>query len=140
MMSENAPHTPDRPAEVTEAELAVLRALWERGHATIRVLAGALYPDGGPSAHATVQKLLERLERKGCVSRRAEGRVNVYRPAVEREDLIDRSLRRTAEKLCDGSLAPLLTRLVEASGVDRRTVDELRELVERLERERGDAP
>ena len=44
--------------DVTDAELAVLQALWERGTATIRQLTDALYPGGGPAQYGTVQKLL----------------------------------------------------------------------------------
>ena len=55
--------------DVTEAELALLQALWERGASTIRELVGLVYGDGGVSTYATVQKLLDRLESKGFVAR-----------------------------------------------------------------------
>ena len=48
--------------DVTDAELAVLQALWELRAATIRQLTDQLYPRGNVSHYATVQKLLERLE------------------------------------------------------------------------------
>ena len=57
------------PQDVTDAELAVLQVLWEQGPATIRQLTDRLYPEGKTSHYATVQKLLERLQAKGCVSR-----------------------------------------------------------------------
>src|SRR5512139_4269942 len=100
-----------RPQDVTDAELDVLRALWDNGPATIRALADRLYPGGGTSEYATVQKLLERLEDKGHVAHRTEGRSNVFSARVKREELVARRLRETAEKLCDGSLTPLLTHL-----------------------------
>lgn len=124
--------------DVTEAELQVLQALWDRGAggATTRELAGALYPGDGPTraAVATVQKLLERLEEKGCVARDRGGPVQRFSAAVDRESLIGLRLRAVAESLCGGSLAPLLSNLVEQSGAlaeaDRRA---LRDLVERLD-------
>jgi len=109
-----------------------MRALWERDEAPIRAIADRLYPGGGPSEYATVQKLLDRLEDKGCVSRRQEGRVNVFRAVVSREDLVARRLRATAEQLCGGSLSPLLTHLVSAGGLSPSEVEELRGLIERL--------
>jgi len=120
--------------EVTDAELAVLKMLWESDEATIRELTDALYPDGSASEYATVQKLLERLEGKGHVCHRARGRVNVYCARVDRDTLIGRQLRRTAERLCDGSLAPLLSHLVRDASFDETELRELRELVGRLER------
>jgi len=125
-----------RPQDVTDAELEVLRALWELGPTTIRTLADRLYPHGGASEYATVQKLLERLEDKGHVAHRAEGRQNVYEALVGREDLVARRLRDTAEQLCDGSLTPLLTHLVSTARLSAGELRELRRLVDRLSRER----
>jgi len=123
-----------RPQDVTHAEREVLRALWERGPAPIRTLADALYPGGGASEYATVQKLLERLEAKGHVARRAEGRQNVFSARVRREQLVARRLRDTADELCDGSLTPLLTQLVSTARLSREELLELRRLVDRLAR------
>ena len=116
---------------VTNAELAVLEALWQLGPSPIRRLADRLYPDGGPSHYSTVQKLLERLESKAYVRRRARGRINVYNARVDRKDLIARRLRETADRLCDGSLAPLLTHLVGSVQLTAEEIDALRELVDR---------
>ena len=126
-----------RPRDVTDAELDVLRALWDAGPATIRVLTDRLYPSGGTSEYATVQKLLERLEAKGHVSRRAEGRQNVFRATVRREDLVARRLRDTADDLCDGSLTPLITQLVSAGKLSREELRELRRVVDRASRRTG---
>lgn len=125
-----------RPQDVTDAELEVLRSLWELGETTIRTLADRLYPHGGASEYATVQKLLERLEDKGHVSHRAEGRQNLYEARVGREDLVARRLRDTAEQLCGGSLTPLLTHLVSTARLSPGELRELRRLVDRLSRER----
>ena len=122
------------PRDVTDAELEVLRGLWDEGEATIRALADRLYPGGGTSEYATVQKLLERLEDKGHVARRAEGRSNVFSARVRREELVARRLRDTAEKLCDGSLTPLLTHLVSAGRLSQDELVELRRMVDRLSR------
>jgi BlaI family penicillinase repressor len=123
-----------RPQDVTDAEREVLRALWEDGPATIRALADRLYPGGGTSEYATVQKLLERLEDKGHVSRRPGGRQHVFAARVRREELVARRLRDTADELCDGSLTPLLTHLVSSAKLTRQELVELRRLVDRLSR------
>lgn len=125
-----------RPQDVTEAELEVLRTLWDLGESTIRSLADRIYPDGGPSEYGTVQKLLERLEDKGHVSHRSEGRANAYSATLGREALVARRLRETADTLCDGSLTPLLTHLVHAGSLSGRELAELRRLVDDLSRKR----
>jgi BlaI family transcriptional regulator, penicillinase repressor len=121
------------PAEVTDAELAVLRALWELGPATIRQLTDRLYPDGSASCYATVQKLLERLEGKAFVKRDRSGSVHSFSACVCRDELIGRRLRTVAEKLCGGSLTPLLTHLVRAEKLSAAERAELRELIDKLE-------
>lgn len=117
---------------VTEAELSIMRLLWEQREAGIRELTDTLYPDGGNSAYATVQKLLDRLRDKGFVDRRPSGRRNLFRPLVSRSEMIVRRLQETADALCDGALSPLLTHLVEASDLDDEEVGRLRKLVDDL--------
>jgi predicted transcriptional regulator len=80
-----------------------------------------------------VQKLLDRLAGRGCVDRRRNGRAHVWFATVERRDLIGDRLRQAAEKLCDGSLTPLLTHLVDAQRLSPEEIRALRDLVDRLE-------
>ena len=119
---------------VTDAELGVLKALWKEGPSTIRQLTDLLYPGGGTSCYATVQKLLDRLESKSYVRRRPRGRVNVYTATVDRQALIAGRLRETADRLCDGSLTPVLTQLVGSGELTPRELAALRELVVRQDR------
>ena len=116
---------------VTDAELQVLKTLWELETATIRQLTDRLYPAGGASHYATVQKLLERLESKSYVRRRQRDRVNVFKATVDRSALIAGRLRETADRLCDGSLTPVLTQLVSSAALSTGELEALRELVER---------
>jgi predicted transcriptional regulator len=119
--------------EITDTELAVLRQLWRRDEATIRELTDALYPDGGHSHYATVQSLLDRLQAKGFVDREKHGRVNRFRASVSRAELAGRRLRATADALFDGSMAPLLTHLVDHADLRPDEVSALKDLVDQLE-------
>ena len=84
---------PRTPRDVTEAELAVLRTLWDRGPASVRVITADLAERGSPAQAATVQKLLERLEDKGWVIRDRTGPVQRFAATADRDDLIGRRLR-----------------------------------------------
>jgi predicted transcriptional regulator len=123
-----------RNPDVTEAELALLQALWDGGPATIRQLVERVYKQTGPSVYATVQKLLDRLEAKGCVSRDRSGPIHVFRASIDRDELIGRRLRAVADSLCGGSLSPLLTHLVEGKGLSEKERRELLALIDRLDR------
>jgi predicted transcriptional regulator len=116
--------------QVTAAELNVLEALWQRGESTIGELRDALYPDGGSSKFATVQKLLSRLAAKKAVGRRREAAHWLYRPRVERDELIGGELRRVADRLGGKSMTPLLTYLVETGELSAKERAHLRRLLD----------
>ena len=126
---------PRPPQDVTDAELAILQVLWDRGKATVRELTEKLYSEYSSSQHATVQKLLERLEGKGCVRRNRGAWPHVFEPAIECGDLIDRKLQQTADKLCDGSIQPLLTHLVKGARLSSQERQSLRTLLDELDKD-----
>jgi predicted transcriptional regulator len=124
------------PQDVPDSELAVLQVLWERGPATRRQITDALYPGGGPAHYTTVQKLLERLEGKGHVAR-SPGEVLTFTATLDREQLISRRLLDVADKLCGGSLTPLLMNLMRSRPLKAGELRELQELLEELQRPRS---
>jgi predicted transcriptional regulator len=115
---------------VTGAELKVLEELWRRGEATIGELRDLLYPQGGSSKFATVQKLLSRLVAKRIVRRRKEASNWVFLPLVARDDLIGGELRRVADRLGGNSMTPLLTYLVETGELTAKERSHLRRLLD----------
>ena len=129
---------PREAQDVTEAELELMRRLWEAGRASIRQLTDALYPGGGAPQYATVQKQLERLEAKGFVRRDRSLFVHVFEPALDRDELIGRRIRSVAEKLCGGSLVPILSHLARSKALSDKERRALRELIDRPD-EKGDA-
>jgi predicted transcriptional regulator len=126
--------------DVTEAELAVLQALWEHGRATIRQLTDLLYPGGKASKYGTVQKLLERLEDKGYVKRDDRPWPHEFEATVGREVLIGRRLRGVAEQLCGGSMTPLLMHLLKAEQLSPEERQELWSFLAQLEPPAGGPP
>jgi predicted transcriptional regulator len=120
-----------RDDDVTEAELAILQVLWEEGAITVRRLSDRLYPAGGPSAHTTVHKLLDRLAAKGFVRRDRGGPVQVIEALVSREALIERRARALADALCGGSLVSLLSHLVDPRRLRAKDRKDLREFFDR---------
>lgn len=123
-----------KPQDVTDAELAVLQVLWDRGSVTIREITDVLYPQGTESDYATVKKLLARLESKGCVERDRSEMVHVFRARIDRQDLVSRRLQQVAESLCDGSCTPLLTHVARAKGLTEKQQQMLNELIDAFEK------
>ena len=75
--------------DVTDAELAILELLWDRVTASTRQIVDALYPGGGASRYATVQKQLERMETKGLIHRDRSYFQHLFTAAIDREELED---------------------------------------------------
>ncbi|HEY7116816.1 MAG TPA: BlaI/MecI/CopY family transcriptional regulator [Tepidisphaeraceae bacterium] len=120
---------PRTPREITDAELGVLRTLWEVGPCTIRQITARLYPANTAACYATVQKLLERLEGKSFVARKRGGTCHTFRACVCREELIARRLRAVAHSLCGGSLAPLLAHLIQSGKLTARERQQILDLL-----------
>ena len=120
--------------DVTDTELAMLHVIWQEGRATRRQIMDALYPGGATAHYATVQKLLERLETKGYVKHTRQRGVLVFTALVGREELLNRRLREVAEKLCGGSLTPLVMNLVRSEPLTAGDLDELQALIEEQRR------
>jgi BlaI family transcriptional regulator, penicillinase repressor len=121
---------PHEAASITDAELAVLDALWSEGPATIRQIADIIYLDGTATHYATVQKLLERLEAKRCIARDRSGFAHIFSAAVHRDDVIADRLKAVADQLCEGSLTPLLLQLASATRLTAEERAALRKLID----------
>ncbi len=119
--------------DVTAAELAILEQLWQHGSLAVKSLSQSLYGASTSSDIATVQKLLSRLEGKGCVTRDREAWPHMFRALIARDELISQRLQATADELCDGTMSTLLTHLVRSKKFTARQRQNLREMLDEME-------
>lgn len=118
---------------VSEAELEVLKVLWEHGPGTVREVNRVLHGQGRRWAYTTVQTLLQRLEAKECVRSTRGGPAHVYEAAVSREALLTQRLQDLADQLCDGTSSPLLLALVEGGKFTAEEIRQFRRLLDELD-------
>ncbi|QEG43604.1 BlaI/MecI/CopY family transcriptional regulator [Roseimaritima ulvae] len=123
------------PPDATAAELAILEQLWQHGASSIKTLAQSLYGAATPSDIATVQKLLSRLEKKGFVQRNRGEWPHLFDAVVAREDLIAQRLQATADELCEGTMAKLLTHLVGSTKLTAAQRRRLRNMLDQMDAE-----
>jgi predicted transcriptional regulator len=121
---------PSTPRQAADAELAVLKVLWEAAPRTARDIADVLYPGGAPSDIATVQKLLSRLEKKRLIVRRRQPPAHLFSPALTQDEYAGEQLDAMAEKLSDGSLTPFVLHLVNARKLTARERQQIRKLID----------
>lgn len=114
---------------ISDAELAVLEALWKAPGAP-NELQERLAKHGPDWAYTTVQTLLHRLLEKGFVTRKRAGVAQIYAAAVDKNELVARHVTDLAERLCAGSMSPLLLSLVKTKRFSRGELARFRELIE----------
>jgi predicted transcriptional regulator len=119
---------------LTELQLAVMRVLWARGEATVVEVQEALREER-PLAMTTVATLLSRLEKRGVVAYRTEGRQYVYRALVTEEEVRGSMLAEVTERLFHGDVASLVSQLLTGAEVSAEDLANVRQLIEARERE-----
>ena len=107
-----------------------MELLWAEGRLTARALRERLYPGAEKAQHGTVQRLLQRLEDKGFVTRDRALTVSLFSASVTREEYATSQLESLAQRLTGGSLAPLVTHLVEQHRISRSEIERLRKLLD----------
>jgi len=118
-----------RPA-LANAELAIMELLWDVERLTARQIREQLYPGTQKAQHGTVQRLLQRLEDKGYVERDSDLPVHLFTASISREEYASSQLESLADRLTGGSLAPLVTHLVEQKRISRTEIDRLRQILD----------
>ena len=118
----------------TDAELALLRVLWQRGPSTVREVHDRLDDVG----YTTVLKQLQIMLDKGLVTRDESSRAHVYSAAVEQ----DRMQRRMVDDLLDrafgGSARQLVAHALSGDDVSHAELEAIRSLIDELDADRDD--
>ena len=107
-----------------------MELLWEQDRLTARKLREQLYPSASKAQHGTVQRLLQRLEDKGFVERDRTLPVHLFSAVISRQAYASSQLESLADKLTGGSLAPLITHLMEEKKISRAELKKLRRILE----------
>ena len=114
---------------ITDAELEILKLLWESPGLTIRELTVALYGEPSNSTIGSVQKLIQRLEAKKLIKRDRSQYAHTFSASVSQSDVAGMQLDELARKVTGGSFLPFISHLVEGRRLSRREKDEIRKLL-----------
>ena len=124
-MSKNA--SAPRP---TDAELAILRVLWERGPSTVRQVHEVLVVRVGQTAYTTALKLLQIMTEKGLVRRDDTDRSHVYSPRLSEEQTQRQLVRDLLDRAFGGSSSKLVLQALNARRATPEELGEIRKLIE----------
>jgi predicted transcriptional regulator len=129
-MAMNRPPAP-RP---TDAELAILRILWDRGPSTVRQVHDILGRDR-QAAYTTALKLLQIMTEKGLVERDERDRTHIYRARLSEETTQRQLVRDLVDRAFAGSSSKLV---MQALATKRASAEELRDIRKAIDGARND--
>jgi predicted transcriptional regulator len=115
------------PPRLTALQLAVMQVLWSRDEASVTDVQRAM--TGRRLAPTTVATLLVRLEQRGLVGHRAEGRQYIYRSRVSPADVRETVTRELLRNLFDGDVAAFVSQLLDSRKLTREEIADLQRLV-----------
>ena len=116
----------------TDAELAILRVLWERGPSTVRQVHDVLSANR-EFAYTTTLKLLQLMTEKGVAVREEDGRVHLYRAAVAQEETQRHLIRDLVDRAFGGSPSRLVMQALAATPASTEELREIRRLLKEHE-------
>ena len=119
--------------QLSDLQLALMRALWERGEAGASEIQAILAEAGRELAPTTVSTLLSRLSKRGLVLTRRQGRGFVYRPAIAENEIRASMVTRVTDHLFDGDVTALVSHLLRSSDISRDDLAEVRRLIAEAE-------
>ena len=128
-MKRNHP-VPPRP---TQAELEILRVLWQRGPSSVREVQQTM-SETREAGYTTVLKLLQIMARKGLVARDERERTHVYRAAIAQHLTQRQLVSDLLERAFDGSASQLILQALAARRASPDEMEEIRKILDKAQR------
>ena len=126
-----------KPPRPTDAELAILRVLWQQGACTVRQVHEALSRER-PSAYTTALKMLQIMTEKGLVRRDVSDRTHIYQAKWSEEQTQRQLVRDLLERAFGGSASKLVMQALNAKRATAEELGEIRRLIEARREDRDD--
>jgi predicted transcriptional regulator len=113
--------------------LRILQVLWDCGEAGVREVHAAVEPERR-LAYTTIATMLRKMEERGFVTHREEGRAFIYKAAVAAGDVSRDAGDHFVERLFEGSLANAVSHLLQTREVTREDLDQIEKMVKEAKR------
>ena len=118
-----------RVYQLGDLQYAIMRILWKRGEAAATEVHAALLDERG-LAPTTIATMLSKMEKKGVVIHRTEGRQYVYRATVEERDVRRSMVSELIQRAFQGDATALVNHLLNELDIDREELERLKDMIE----------
>ena len=123
--------------QLAELQLAIMQVLWERAEATVGEVRDAL-ESWRSLAYTTIGTMLTKMEEKGHVKHRSDGRTNVYRPAIRRDQVSRSMVLDLSKRLFAGDVTQMVSHLLDGQSVTREELAALKRMIRDKEQDLND--
>jgi predicted transcriptional regulator len=127
-----------KPLRLGDLQVAILRVLWDEGEATVTRVTEALA--GKRRAPTTIATMLTKMERRGIVAHRVDGRQYVYRPRLSEQQVTHTMVADLTQRLFEGDVSALVSHLIRSEEIEREELVRLRAMIVEREREETHDP
>lgn len=121
------------PSPLTDAQREIMEIVWSRGEVTVTEVRDALMKQERDLARNTVQTMMVRLEERGWLQHREQGRTFVYSAARPKKASLGAKVSQMVDRLFAGSPEELMTALIEYRGLTADESERIREMIEQAE-------
>src|SRR5689334_8298862 len=123
--------------ELTPAQGEIMEIIWEQGEVSASEVKRVLSRNR-PVSRNTVRTLLERMEEKGWIAHREDGRTFLYSAARPRQATIGQKVQDVIETVCGGSAEALVTALLDYRGLSAGELERIRQMLGRARATKGE--
>jgi predicted transcriptional regulator len=116
-----------------DLQLRILKELWAHGEASVAEVHATVGAERS-LAHTTIATMLRKMEERGLVGHREEGRTFIYHAVVKAEDVNQSAARHFLERMFEGSLSSAMSHLLQTRDVSREELEELGKMIAQAKR------
>jgi len=121
---------PKQSETLTDAELRVMKVLWEKGSGTVQQVLDSI-AEKPALAYNTILTTIRILERKGYLRHSKDGRAHVFVPVVRQQDATRTEIRHLVSRFFRDSHEDLVLNILEDRGIQPEEIDRLRKMLDR---------
>ena len=122
---------------LSDGEWKIMNVLWEKERGTITELTAALQEETGWDKHIIIT-MLNRMEKKGAIAYKKEGRAKMFYPIVPRVKVSMQETRGFLQKVFRGSLGMMVNAMVEDQALSGEEIQELYDILEQAKGRKND--
>lgn len=117
--------------ELNQHEEEIMTIFWNQGELLIRDILDQLNDPKPP--YTTLASTIRNIERKGYLSHRTYGTVNLYKPIINQEDYSKKSFNRYVKNFFGGSVGNFLSFMVKEKNISEKEIEDLQKLIDNMD-------